>query len=102
MAKADFKQMLTYLNRRFNSSFLFTAMYIRKMLSKINQISAVNSNQYYRNFINSCKSEATKNDYRKGLSYFMDYMSIEAENPCNILVPMKLANCQDLLFFALH
>jgi integrase len=35
-----------------------------------------NSNQYYRNFINSCKSEATKNDYRKGLSYFMDYLNI--------------------------
>jgi integrase len=37
-----------------------------------------NSNQYYRNFINSCKSEATKNDYRKGLSYFMNYLNIES------------------------
>ena len=47
------------------------------MLSKINQISAVNSSQYYRNFINSCKSEATKNDYRKGLSYFMSYLQLQ-------------------------
>jgi hypothetical protein len=46
----------------------------------INQISGDNSNQYYRNFINSCRSEATKRDYRKSLSYFMDYMSIEAED----------------------
>ena len=52
------------------------------MLSKINQISAVNSNQYYKNFINSCKSEATKHNYRKGLSYFMSYLHlVEANEP---------------------
>jgi integrase len=57
------------------------------MLSKINQISAVNSNnQYYRNFINSCKSEATKNDYHKGLSYFMNYLKIEREDDYSKLI----------------
>jgi integrase len=51
----------------------------------INQISGDNSNQYYRNFINSCRSEATKRDYRKSLSYFMDYMSIEAEDYAKLI-----------------
>src|SRR4051794_15586479 len=50
-----------------------------------NQISGDNSNQYYRNFINSCRSEATKKDYRKSLSYFMDYMSIEAEDYAKLI-----------------
>ncbi len=31
----------------------------QKIKIKINQISGYNSNEYYRNFINSCKSEAT-------------------------------------------
>jgi site-specific recombinase XerD len=52
----------------------------------INQISGDNSNnQYYKNFINSCRSEATKKDYRKSLSYFMDYMSIEAEDYAKLI-----------------
>jgi hypothetical protein len=52
---------------------------------KINQISGYNSNEYYRNFINSCKSEATKRDYRKGLGYFMDYTSIEPEDYAKLI-----------------
>jgi hypothetical protein len=51
----------------------------------INQISGDNSNQYYRNFINSCRSEAAKRDYHKSLSYFMDYMSIEAEDYAKLI-----------------
>jgi integrase len=46
----------------------------------INEISSINSSHYYKNFINSCRSEATKRGYRNGLSYFMDYLHIEAEN----------------------
>jgi integrase len=49
------------------------------MSKNINQIS-YNSNQYYRNFINSCKSEATKLDYRRALSYFMKYLNIEIDD----------------------
>ena len=48
---------------------------------KINQISSSdNSNQYYRNFINSCRSEATKRHYHESLGYFMKYMNIEGED----------------------
>jgi integrase len=50
------------------------------MTQKINQISFNNSNNYYRNFINSCKSQATKNDYRNGLRYFMNYLNIGPED----------------------
>ena len=50
------------------------------MSQKTNQISSINSNHYYKNFINSCKSEATKHDYRKGLSYFMNYLKIEPKD----------------------
>ena len=49
------------------------------MSQKINQISSSNSNHYYRNFINSCKSEATKSDYRNCLRYFMNYLNIGPE-----------------------
>jgi site-specific recombinase XerD len=42
-----------------------------------------NSCNYYKNFINSCKSEATKHNYIKGLGYFMDYLQIErGEEDC--------------------
>lgn len=50
------------------------------MSQKINQISSDNSNQYYRNFIDSCRSEATKRHYRESLGYFMNYMNIEDED----------------------
>jgi integrase len=39
-----------------------------------------NSCSYYKNFVNSCKSEATKHNYIKGLGYFMDYLHIERED----------------------
>jgi integrase len=47
-----------------------------EIATKYGKISFDNSNQYYRNFINSCKSEATKNDYRNCLGYFMDYLQL--------------------------
>lgn len=51
------------------------------MLSKNKEISSINSNQYYyRNFINSCKSEATKNVYRRALNYFIDYLNVEPKD----------------------
>jgi site-specific recombinase XerD len=46
------------------------------MSQKTNQFSLDNSDYYYRNFINSCKSQATKNDYRRALRYFMNYLRI--------------------------
>jgi integrase len=48
--------------------------------TNISKISFDNSNQYYRNFINSCKSEATKDDYRRALGYFMAYLNITEPN----------------------
>jgi integrase len=57
------------------------------MSQKSNQISFDNnSNQYYRNFINSCKSEATKRDYRNGLGYFMAYLNIEPKDDYSKLI----------------
>jgi site-specific recombinase XerD len=49
------------------------------------QISSDNSNLYYKNFINSCKSEATKRDYRKSLGYFMDYLHIDLEDYAKLI-----------------
>jgi integrase len=54
---------------------------MEEIAKNFTKISFDNSNnQYYRNFINSCKSEATKYYYRKGLSYFMSYLNIEPSN----------------------
>jgi integrase len=74
------------------------------MSQKINQISSDNnSNEYYRNFINSCKSEATKRDYRKGLSYLMDYLDIEAEDYAKLIEGRDVRIIQaDIINWIIH
>jgi integrase len=63
-----------------------------------------NSNQYYKNFINSCKSEATKNYYRSSLGYFMKYLQIEPEDDYSKLIDGRDAKiiAADIIDWIIH